>query len=105
MLTRTLRLFVLMDQPAGNFGSNWRPSRVCHGSGRALHQRGIQAGRAHMGRAHMGRVNGNHSAVIAWPELVGIDFLEPTPFRSGHITSPPPPVRRADWRRSRLAGT
>jgi hypothetical protein len=45
-----------------------------------LHQRGIQ-----IDRTPMGRVNGNYSAAIVWPELVGIDFLKPTLFRNGHI--------------------
>ena len=45
-----------------------------------LHQGGVQ-----IDRTRMGRVNGNHSAAIAWPELVGIDFLKPTLFRNGHI--------------------
>ena len=45
-----------------------------------LHQGGIQ-----IDRTAMGRINGNHSAAIAWPELIGIDFLKPTLFRNGHI--------------------
>jgi hypothetical protein len=36
-------------------------------------------------RTHAGRVNGNHSTAVTWTELVGIDFLEPTFFRNGHV--------------------
>jgi Protein of unknown function (DUF4236) len=45
-----------------------------------VHQGGI-----HIERTRAGRINGNHSADIAWHELVGIDFLQPNFFRNGHV--------------------
>jgi Protein of unknown function (DUF4236) len=36
-------------------------------------------------RTFMGRINGNRSARIPWPELVGVDFQEPTWKMNGHI--------------------
>jgi hypothetical protein len=36
-------------------------------------------------RTLMGRINGNRSVRISWPELVGVDFQEPTGMVNGHI--------------------
>ena len=45
----------------------------------------IHHGGIHIDRTAAGRLNGNHSADIAWRELVGIDFLEPNFVRYGHV--------------------
>lgn len=45
-----------------------------------IHQGGI-----HIERKRAGRINGNHSADISWHKLAGIDFLEPSFFRNGHV--------------------
>jgi hypothetical protein len=45
-----------------------------------VHQGGI-----HIERTRAGRIGGNHSSDFPWGQLAGIDFLEPSFFRNGHV--------------------
>lgn len=45
-----------------------------------IHQGGI-----HIERTRAGKINGNRSADIHWRDLVGVDFLDPSFFRNGHV--------------------
>jgi hypothetical protein len=40
--------------------------------------------RIQIDRTRAGRINGNTSAVIPWPQLTGVDFLDPTVLINGH---------------------
>jgi hypothetical protein len=57
-------------------------------------------------RSSVGRMNGNHSSVIRWEQLVGIDFLRPNLLRNGHVhfaTAADPRGLSATGRGNRLA--
>jgi hypothetical protein len=41
--------------------------------------------RIQIDRTLLGRMNGNGSATIPWQQLVGVDFVEPTPLINGHV--------------------
>jgi hypothetical protein len=45
----------------------------------------VHQGGVHIERTRAGTINGNHSADIPWRELAGIDFLDPSFFRNGHV--------------------
>lgn len=45
-----------------------------------LHQDRIQ-----IDRTAFGRMNGNQSASIPWQQLAGVDFLDPTRLKNGHV--------------------
>ena len=36
-------------------------------------------------RSRVGQINGNHSSIIRWEQLKGVDFLDPNIFRNGHV--------------------
>jgi hypothetical protein len=41
--------------------------------------------RIQIDRTFIGRMNGNKSTSILWQQVVGVDFLDPTPLINGHI--------------------
>ena len=41
--------------------------------------------RIQIDRTRAGQINGNTSAVIDWAQLVGVDFLDPTLLKNGHV--------------------
>jgi hypothetical protein len=63
--------------------------------------------RIQIDRRFMGRMNGNHSTSVHWyPQLVGVDFLEPTRLVNGHIhfaTAADPRGLTATGRGNRMA--
>ncbi|WP_063770596.1 DUF4236 domain-containing protein [Streptacidiphilus carbonis] len=45
----------------------------------------LHPNRIEISRTVMGKLTGNRSSSIPWPQIVAVDFLEPTRARNGHI--------------------
>lgn len=45
----------------------------------------LAPGEVQIDRTRLGKINGNASAVIAWHQLVAVDFLDPTIAVNGHV--------------------